>query len=156
MRFLSPLLVSAALLAAPPAMPEHAPDYLPDANAQRFLTVEKGGKPEQSLVMLTERVAVKETGPRQTVKTFGEVYAFSPAFLAVPRNKPVELLVLEPPARRRARRALPRADQTALMHWNLPPLSKTPFTYTFHEPGLYTLVCTMHRPEMTAQILVLP
>jgi len=156
MRFLSPLLVSAALLAAPQAMPEHAPDYLPDANAQRFLTVENGGKPGQSLVMLTERVAVKETGPRQTVKKFGEVYAFSPAFLAVPRNQPVELSFwnLQPDDEHDVLFLAP--DQTALMHWNLPPLSKTPFTYTFHEPGLYTLVCTMHRPEMTAQILVLP
>jgi plastocyanin len=45
-------------------------------------------------------------------------------------------------------------DQTVLMHWNLAPLSKTPFTYTFHKPGIYSVICALHRPEMSAQILV--
>jgi hypothetical protein len=33
---------------------------------------------------------VKETGPKPTVKTFGEVYAFSPTFIAVHPDQPTE------------------------------------------------------------------
>ena len=74
-------LFSTLILAAAHGHPERTPDYLPTGEAERFLTVEKGGKPEQNLVVLTESVAVKETGPKQTVARFGEVYAFSPSFL---------------------------------------------------------------------------
>ena len=148
------LLLALAVLAA--AHSPHTPDYLPDVQAQRILTVEKGGKPELNLVVLTERVAVKETGPRATVAKFGEVYAFSPTFLAVPRNRPVEISFwnLQPDDEHDILILAP--DQTTLMHWTLPPLSKVPFTYTFHEAGVYSVVCTMHRPEMSAQILVTP
>ncbi len=142
------------ILAAVHTHPERTPDYLPDADAQKYLTVEQGGRPEQNLVVLTEAVAVKETGPRQTVAKFGEVYAFSPSFLAVPLEKPVEISFwnLQPDDDHDVLFIAP--DQTVLMHWNLPALSKTPFTYTFHKPGIYSVICALHRPEMTAQILV--
>jgi plastocyanin len=148
------VLGSAATLAAAHGGPEWTPNYLPDAQAQQYLTVETGGRPEQNLVVLTERVAVKETGPRETVAKFGEVYAFSPAFLAVPLDKPVEISFwnLQPDDEHDVLFVAP--DQSVLMHWNLPPLSKVPFTYTFHKPGIFTVVCAMHRPEMNAQILV--
>lgn len=147
-------LFSTLILAAAHGHPERTPDYLPTGEAERFLTVEKGGKPEQNLVVLTESVAVKETGPKQTVARFGEVYAFSPSFLAVPRERPVEISFwnLQPDDEHDVLILAP--DQTVLMHWNLKPLSRTPFTYTFHQPGIYSVVCTLHRPEMTAQILV--
>jgi hypothetical protein len=35
-------------------------------------------------------VAIKETGPAQTVKQFGEVYAFSPDVFAVRRDEPTQ------------------------------------------------------------------
>ena len=36
-------------------------------------------------------VAVKETGPKQTVEKFGEVYAFSPNFFAAHRDEPTRI-----------------------------------------------------------------
>jgi plastocyanin len=147
-------ILGAAVLAMAHSHPERTPDYLPEGDALGYLTVEKGGRPEQNLVVLTEAVAVKETGPKETVKKFGEVYAFSPAFLAVPLEKPIEISFwnLQPDDEHDILIVAP--DQTVLMHWSLAPLSKTPFTYTFHKQGIYSVICALHRPEMTAQILV--
>jgi plastocyanin len=47
-------------------------------------------------------------------------------------------------------------DAHVLMRVLLPALRKTTHVFTFHEEGLFTFYCTMHRPEMTGQILVLP
>ncbi len=145
-------ILGAAALAA--HGPDRTPDYLPEGDAQAYLTVERGGAPQQNFVVLTEAVAVKETGPKATVKKFGETYAFSPAFLAVPVEKPVEISFwnLQPDDEHDILIVAP--EQTVLMHWSLPPLSKTPFTYTFHKPGIYSVICALHRPEMNAQILV--
>ena len=85
--------------------------------------------------MLTEAVAIKETGPRATVARFGEVDAFSPAFVAVHRDEPTEISV-----------------------WNLQPDDDHDFMLVgpdSHEEGLFTFYCTMHQPDMTGQILVL-
>jgi plastocyanin len=43
-----------------------------------------------------------------------------------------------------------------LMKMMLPELKKTAITLTFHKEGLYTFYCTMHQPEMSGQIYVLP
>src|SRR5215469_3999365 len=120
------LLLTASLLAAAHGHAERTPNYLPEGDARGYLTVEQGGKPEESLVVLTEAVAVKETGPKETVAKFGEVYAFSPSFLAVPLEKPVEIVFwnLQPDDEHDVLFIAP--DQTVLMHWNLAPLSKTP------------------------------
>jgi plastocyanin len=105
---------------------------------------------------MTERVAVDETGPRETVARFGETYAFSPTFLAVRVGEPVEIAFwnLQPDDLHDVLFVAP--DHSVLMHWKLPALSKVTFTYTFQKPGLYDFTCTMHVPEMTGQILVLP
>jgi plastocyanin len=38
----------------------------------------------------------------------------------------------------------------------LPPLQETAYVFTFHQEGLFSFYCTMHQPEMSGQILVLP
>ena len=50
------------------------------------------------------------------------------------------------------------ADATGhvLMHVNLPPVQETGYVFTFHREGLFTFYCTLHQPEMSGQILVLP
>ena len=40
------------------------------------------------MTLLTEAVAVKETGPATTIQHFGEVYAYSPSLVAVRRGGP--------------------------------------------------------------------
>src|SRR5262249_19795616 len=52
-----------------------------DATASRVVTVTQQGTAAAGITVLTEAVAIKETGPRATVRRFGEVYAFSPAFI---------------------------------------------------------------------------
>lgn len=47
-------------------------------------------------------------------------------------------------------------DAQVLMKVILPALRKTTYVFTFHTEGLFTFYCTMHQPEMSGQILVLP
>jgi plastocyanin len=47
-------------------------------------------------------------------------------------------------------------DANVLMKVLLPALRTTTYVFTFHEAGLFTFYCTMHQPEMSGQILVLP
>jgi len=101
-------------------------------------------------------VAVKETGPRETVRRFGEVYAFAPSFFAVHRDEPTEITFwnLQPDDEHDVMFFAP--DWTALLKQPLPPLKKTTFLLTFRREGIYRFYCTVHMPEMAGQILVLP
>jgi len=47
-------------------------------------------------------------------------------------------------------------DSTVMMKVLLLALRKTTYVFTFHEEGLFTFYCTMHQPERSGQILVLP
>ena len=47
-------------------------------------------------------------------------------------------------------------DFNVLMKVTLPALQKTDYLFTFHREGLFSFYCTMHQPEMSGQILVLP
>ncbi len=130
--------------------------FMPDAAASKIMSVARGGPAIAKVVILTEAVAVKETGPKATVAHFGEVYGFAPAFVAVRRDEPTRItlwnlqpddehdLMVEDPGGR------------VLMHIRLAPLSKTVYVYTFHREGLFTFRCAIHQPEMNGQILVLP
>src|SRR5260221_470463 len=59
--------------------------------ASRIVTVTETAAVGAAITVLTEAVAIKETGPAATVARFGEVYAFSPAFVAVHRDEPTEI-----------------------------------------------------------------
>ena len=132
------------------------PSYLPDAAAARVVTVTESGPAAAGITLLTQAVAIKETGPRATVARFGEVYAFSPAFVAVHRDEPTEISFwnLQPDDDHDFMLVGP--DSNVLMKVLLPALRKTTYVFTFHEEGLFTFYCTMHQPEMSGQILVLP
>jgi len=154
------MLVAAALVlaAAPKAKRTRLaePSYLPDTAASRGVTVTEGGTAAAGVTVLTEAVALKETGFRATVTRFGEVYAFSPAFVAVHRDEPTEISFwnLQPDDDHDFMLVSP--DAQVLMKVLLPALRKTTYIFTFHDEGLFTFYCTMHQPEMTGQILVLP
>jgi plastocyanin len=143
----------ASVMAAPP-MDKHF--YLPNAAASKIVSIAKTGTPQAEVIVLTEAVAIKETGPKATVAKFGEVYAFSPAFIAVRREEPTMLTFwnLQPDDEHDFMLTAP--DSTVLMHWKLAPLSKTSFIFTFHKDGIFPFYCTVHQPEMNGQILVLP
>jgi plastocyanin len=160
------VLLMTALLAAPTAaaarppsrMPTRlaTPSYLPDSAASRIVTITPTGEAAAAITILTEAVAIKETGPRATVARFGEVYAFAPAFIAVHRDEPTEISFwnLQPDDEHDVMLVAPGFQ--VLMKVVLPPLEKTTYVFTFHEEGLFALYCTMHQPAMSGQILVLP
>jgi plastocyanin len=130
--------------------------HLPDARASQVVTVTQGGDAATGITVLTQAVAVKETGPRKTVKRFGEVYAFEPSFIAVHRDEPTEISFwnLQPDDEHDVMLVDP--DGNVLMKVALPALQKTAYVFTFHREGLFPFYCTVHQPEMSGQILVLP
>jgi plastocyanin len=154
---LLPLCVVACAMTETMQMaPPRTPDYLPHGDALRALTVTNAGTSTATVVVLTQAVAIKETGPKQTVARFGEVYAFAPAFFAVHRDEPtlIRFWNLQPDDEHDF--LLFDPHNNALMKVTFPPLSETAFVFTFHEEGLFPFICPMHRPEMNGQILVLP
>lgn len=134
----------------------HAPDYLPSGDAARVVTVTNAGPAAATIVVLTQAVAVKETGPKETVQRFGEVYAFAPSFFAVHREEPtlIRFWNLQPDDEHDFMLFDPH--NKVLMKVTFPPLQETAYVFTFHEEGLFPFICPMHRPEMNGQILVLP
>ena len=138
------------------AMTHQGATYLPDTTASRVVTATQNGAAEAGVTVLTEGVAIKETGPKQTVKRFGEVYAFAPAFFAVHRDEPtlISFWNLQPDDEHDLMLADPQSN--VLMHVVLPPLKETAYVFTFHQEGLFPFYCTMHQPAMSGQILVLP
>ncbi|HVC45495.1 MAG TPA: hypothetical protein VND20_11815 [Candidatus Binataceae bacterium] len=130
--------------------------FMPNAAATKLVTVTIGGEAAAGVTVMTQAVAVKETGPRATVARFGESYAFAPAFIAVHRDEPtqIEFWNLQPDDEHDF--ALLGPDFTVLMYEKLAPLSKTAWVFTFHREGLFIFKCLVHQPEMSGQILVLP
>jgi plastocyanin len=153
---LAMLLAFVVVMGAVAAPPMDKNFYLPDATASKIVSVAKTGNPEAEVIILTEAVAVKETGPKETVAKFGEVYAFSPTFIAVRREVPTMLTFwnLQPDDEHDFMLAAP--DSTVLMHLKLMPLTKTSYIFTFHKDGIFNFYCAVHQPEMNGQILVLP
>jgi plastocyanin len=130
--------------------------FLPTADAAKVVTVTATGEAAAGITVITEAVAVKENGPKATVRKFGEVYAFSPQFIAVHRDEPtqIEFWNLQPDDEHDV--ALLDADLKVLMYEKLAPLTKTSWVFTFHREGLFGFKCLVHQPEMSGQIMVLP
>jgi plastocyanin len=141
---------------APGAPPMDKNYYLPDAAASKIVSVSRTGTPQAEVIILTEAVAVKETGPKETVAKFGEVYAWSPAFMAVRRDVPTMLTFWNLQSDDEHDFMLAAPDSTVLMHLKLMPLTKTSYIFTFHRDGIFSFYCTVHQPEMNGQIQVLP
>jgi plastocyanin len=157
---LSILLLAAVtttpLVTAGPAH-QHEPEYLPDAAAAKVVAVASGEAGAQAeIIVLTEAVAIKETGPKQTVARFGEVYAFAPSFIAVHRDEPTAISFWNLQGDDDHDFMLVDPDLNVMMKATLPALRKTSYVFTFHREGLFTFYCTMHQPAMSGQILVLP
>ncbi len=132
------------------------PSLWPDAAASKIVSLARTGKSEASILVQTQRVAVKETGPKVTVAKFGEVYDWSPAFFAVHQNEPTQIKFwnLQPDDYHTFELMSPEGK--VLMNLVLPPLSHKSYVFTFHEQGLYKFICPIHQPDMNGQILVLP
>ena len=109
--------------------------YLPDAAASKIVSVAKTGDVEAEVTVLTEAIAIKETVRKETVAKFGEVYAFSPAFIAIRREVPTMLTFwnLQPDDEHDLMLTAP--DFTVLLHLTLAPLSKTLYVFNFTRTG---------------------
>jgi plastocyanin len=130
--------------------------FMPDAAASKIVSVARTGRASRRLVIVTEAVAVKETGPAATIKRFGEVYAFSPATIIVRQNEPTQINFwnLQPDDQHDF--SIVDASGRPLMDLPLAPLSLTSYIFTFHRPGIMEFRCLVHQPEMSGQVLVLP
>lgn len=150
------ILLNAAAVTPVAAAEHRVVTYLPDAASSQVVTVTKGGPADAGVTVLTQAVAIKETGPAETVSRFGEVYAFVPSFVAVRREERTEMSFwnLQPDDEHDFMLADPHSN--VLMHVRLPPLQDTSYVFTFHQEGLFNFYCTMHQPAMSGQILVLP
>lgn len=153
-------MTAAGMLVAVPAVGgssgEAPPTYLPNAMASRIVSVTPTGQPAARVIVQTQAVAVKETGPKPTVARFGEVYAFSPALVVVHRDEPTLIAFwnLQPDDDHDFMLMDPRWN--VLMKVALPALRETSYVFTFHQEGLFNFSCTVHQPAMNGQILVVP
>jgi plastocyanin len=150
------LIIIALMPVGASAQPKTSLDfYLPDAAASKIVTVARAGRARASITVMTEAVAVKETGSKKTVAHFGEVYAFSPSFIAVHRDEPTSITLwnLQPDDEHDF--TLIGPSGRPLMYVRLSPLTKTSYLFTFHKEGLFNFHCLIHQPEMSGQILVL-
>ena len=124
------------------------------APRQHGVAIARSGPAKVRVVVTTVAIAVKETGPAETVKHFGEVYAFSPETIAVRRDEPTQITFwsLQPDDEHDFMLTDPRNH--VLLQTKLPPLSKTTYVMTFHDEGVYPFYCVMHQPAMSGQIIV--
>jgi plastocyanin len=129
---------------------------LPNPEASRVVTVTTNGLATATVLVQTHRVAVNETGPKEAVAKFGEVYSFSPNFFAVHRDEATRIRFwnLQPDDNHSFMLLGPGSQ--VLMNSQLPPLTETAYVFTFHQEGLYSFVCSFHPKVMFGQILVLP
>jgi plastocyanin len=130
--------------------------FMPNAQASKVVSVTTNGPALANILVQTHGVATKETGPKETVARFNEVYAFAPAFIAVHRDEPtiIRFWNLQPDDNHDFMLIDP--NTMVLMKVMLPPLKETSFVFTFHKEGLFNFICAMHQPSMSGQILVLP
>jgi plastocyanin len=139
-----------------PAAREEGPFFLPTGDAAKVVSVTSEGEAEAGITVLTQSVAIKETGPKVTVGKFGEVYAFNPNFIAVQRDQPTQIEFWNLQAADAHDFALVGPHLQILMYVKLPPLKKTSYIFTFHRAGVIGFKCLRHQPAMSGQILVLP
>ncbi len=127
--------------------------YLPNAEDSKIVTVTKSGQAAAAITVVTQAVAEREVeNGAQTC----QVYAFVPSFIVVHRDEPTQISFRNYQADDDHDFMLVGPDQKVLMFVSLPKLKETSYVFTFHKEGLFRIYCTMHQPQMSAQILVLP
>lgn len=151
------VLVATPVMGTSHSMRQGERDYLPDEAASKVVTATAGVQSaDAAITVLTQAVAIKETGPKQTIARFGEVYVFAPSFFAVHRDEPTAVSFWNLQADDEHDIMLVDPDLNVLMKVKLPALQETSYVFTFHREGLFNFYCTMHQPAMSGQIIVLP
>lgn len=114
-----------------------------------------GGKARARVVVMTQALVTKESGPKDTLAAFGESYAFVPSTFAVRQDEPTEIVFWNLQGDDEHDVMLLDAQRRVVLQAKLPPLKKTSFVMTFHRDGLFDFYCTMHQPEMSGQVVVI-
>jgi plastocyanin len=153
---LVPICLALATTAAAASAKQRGGFFMPNADSAKIVTVSPTGEASAGLTVLTIAVAVKEHGPKATVAKFGEMYAFSPEFIAVHRDEPTQIEFWNLQRDDEHDFALLGPDLNVMMYQRLPPLKKTSWVFTFHREGVFVFKCLVHQPAMSGQFLVLP
>jgi hypothetical protein len=139
-----------------PGFPAQADDgYLPSPSASTVVSANPNGPARTGVVILTQPLPASELDPQER-KAFGVLYTFSPRVIFVYRDEPTSFSFWNLQSDENHDFMLADPAGQVLMKMVLPQLKKTAVTLTFHKEGLYTFYCTMHQPEMSGQIYVLP
>jgi plastocyanin len=149
------LTLAVALAIPASAAPESKTYYLPNAAASRVVTVTKSGPAQAAITILTQAVAEKEEDEGGRIPVC-QIYAFNPSMIVVRRDEPTMISFRNYQADDEHDFMLVAPDSTVLMFEPLPVLTEISYVFTFHQEGLFTFYCTIHQPEMTGQILVVP
>src|ERR1700694_6005466 len=124
------------------------------ATREHGVIIARSGKATARVVVTMVVSATKESGPAETIKNFGEVYAFLPDVFAVRRDQPTQIIFwnLQPDDEHDF--MLTDPANHVLLKTSFPPLSKTTYVMTFHDQGVFPFYCTVHQPAMSGQIIV--
>ena len=114
-----------------------------------------GGKPRARVVVMTQALVTKESGPKESLAAFGESYAFVPSTFAVRTDEPTEIVFWNLQGDDEHDIMLLDSHRKVVLQAKLPPLKKTSFVMTFHNAGLFDFYCTLHQPEMSGQVVVI-
>jgi hypothetical protein len=148
-------IVVSALFTIAPGLCRAEDAYLPNAAASKIVTAVPNGPARTGVVILTVELPGEQPDP-QELKVFGLLYTYQPRAVFVYRDRPTSFTFWNLQSNEHHDFMLSDPAGQVLMKMPLPQLKKTAVTLTFHKDGLYTFYCTMHQPEMTGQIYVLP
>ena len=129
--------------------------YLPNPAAAKIVTAVPDGSARSGVVIFTQSLPGGQPDP-QELKAYGVIYTFSPRVVFAYRDEPTSFSFWNLQTDENHDFMLAAPGGQVLMKMMLPQLKKTSVTLTFHKEGLYTFYCTMHQPEMSGQIFVLP
>ncbi len=147
------MLAAAVIIAGSRAIADDA--YMPNAAAAKIVTAVPNGSARTGIVILTITEPANESDSGE-MKAFGVLYTFSPRTVFVYLDQPTSFSFWNLQSDEHHDFMLADPTGQVLMKMGLPQLKKTSITLTFHKEGLYTFYCTMHQPEMSGQIYVLP
>lgn len=125
------------------------------AKPQQGPDVTLGGTPRARVVVMTQALVTKESGPKESLAAFGESYAFVPSTFSVRQDEPTEVVFWNLQGDDEHDVMLLDSKRKVVLQAKLPPLKKTPFVMTFHRAGLFDFYCTVHQPEMSGQVVVI-
>jgi len=125
------------------------------AKPQQGPDVTLGGTPRARVVVMTQALVTKESGPKESLAAFGESYAFVPSTFSVRQDEPTEVVFWNLQGDDEHDVMLLDSKRKVVLQAKLPPLKKTSFVTTFHRAGLFDFYCTVHQPEMSGQVVVI-